>query len=320
MGSPLPSPRSNFTPIGVAPAHLHIEDWYDVDDRVSLGEGAFGKICSATRKASAPTAGGLAAAEAKQDQAVVVKIVRKAYLFSDEERESVCREAHIHATLNHPHIVKLYDAFESESRVFLVMEKVEGQTLHDYMRNKPSFTEVETAVLLKQLVQAVAYLHAHGIIHCDIKPQNILLQAEAPGKGHTMGRYHTVKLCDFGTARRSRHARYFKKTDSVSLVPFSTVTGTMGFVAPEVLRRKHYDAAIDMWSIGVLLYEMLVGFSPFYPYSTCIDEDVQFPDRYWRKISKSAKELTAGLLRRDAKKRCSAKAALEHAFWDQAGT
>lgn len=230
------------------------------------------------------------------------------------------------------------------------MERVRGQTLHAYMRDKPCFGEAESAVLVKQLLMAVEYLHSHGVIHCDIKPQNILLQSEAPGQGQTLGKYHTVKLCDFGTARRSRDARYFTQTGSVSLVPFSTVTGTMGFVAPEVLRKRPYDAAIDMWSIGVLLYEvsatpdarvclirrpscaaslhprpcfvlatqMLVGFSPFYPYSTCIDEPVEFPKRYWASISAGACDVVRGLLQRDPAKRISAKSALAHPWLEQA--
>ena len=239
----------------------------------------------------------------------VVKVIKKAYLFSDEERESVVTEAAIHATLVHPHIVRLFDSFESASHVYLVMERVRGLTLHAYMRDKPSFTEAETAVLVKQLLRATEHLHSHGIIHCDIKPQNLLLHKPRDGSS---GRYHTVMLCDFGTARRSRDARYFHRTGSVSLVPFSTVTGTMGFVAPEVLRKRHFDSAIDMWSIGVLLYEMLVGFAPFYPYSTCIDEDVDFPERYWGSIGAQARELVAGLLQRDPSKRWSAKAALAH--------
>lgn len=272
---------------------------------------------------AAAAAGGDSAEEEAQgsgadtrERSLVVKVINKRYLFSDEEKKSIVREALIHSRLHHPNIVELRDTFESPEHVYMVMEAINGQDLHRYMKTKGTFSETEAAALMKQLMQAIEYIHGNNLVHCDVKPQNVLLVNDAPGEGATLGVFRTVKLCDFGNARRAIDAKYYKQTGSVSLVPFSVVTGTMGFVAPELLRRKPYDSSVDIWSAGVLLYELLVGFSPFYPYSSCVDMDVEFPARYWDKLSTHARALTRGMLQRDPKKRLTAKQVLAHPWFN----
>ena len=117
----------------------------------------------------------------------------------------------------------------------------------------------------------------------------------------------------------------------MSLVPFKSITGTQGFIAPEILNHKHYGKAVDMWSLGILLYQvrasllysavllmvtvrpqLLVGFEPFYPYSTCLTEDVEFPSPYWDSISANAKDLISRLLDRNASTRITVREAKAH--------
>ena len=99
-----------------------------------------------------------------------------------------------------------------------------------------------------------------------------------------------AKLCDFGCARPAKHARYYKRTGSVRLVPFTAVQGTHSYRAPELMKQKPFTAAIDMWALGLVLYEALCGFGPFYPYHRCLDpgKNLEFPERYWGGVSAAA--------------------------------
>lgn len=124
-----------------------------------------------------------------------------------------------------------------------------------------------------------------------------------------------VKLCDFGAARRSRDARYYALTGDVGLVPWTSVQGTMGYIAPEVLNRQHYGCAVDLWSAGILLFELLGGYAPFYPYAACLSEPVAFPGSVWSHISGEAKDLVARLLTVDPARRITASQALAHRWF-----
>ncbi len=170
------------------------------------------------------------------------------------------------------------------------MQFVPGQTLERHMRLSGPMREADAQDVFSKVLAAVAYLHTRSIIHCDIKPSNFLLRqraaaaaagagggAAAAGAGGgaaaaggaaksappvassslvvTAARFD-VLLCDFGNARHSRDAKYYKQTGDVSLVPCAEVTGTCGYIAPEILERHSYDASVDMWSCGVLLYKV----------------------------------------------------------------
>eukprot|EP00929_Paragymnodinium_shiwhaense_P008234 TRINITY_DN112174_c0_g1_i1.p2 TRINITY_DN112174_c0_g1~~TRINITY_DN112174_c0_g1_i1.p2 ORF type:complete len:145 (+),score=9.06 TRINITY_DN112174_c0_g1_i1:2-436(+) len=131
----------------------------------------------------------------------------------------------------------------------------------------------------------------------------------------SLGVYDVVKLCDFGNARRARDARYHKQTGNVSLVPFESVTGTMGYIAPEILSKKNYGTAVDMWSLGVLLFTMLGGYKPFLPYNKCLTKDVNFPDSVWKSVSPEAVDLCKRMLERNPSKRITASQARAHAWF-----
>ena len=123
-----------------------------------------------------------------------------------------------------------------------------------------------------------------------------------------------MKLCDFGSARFSRDARYYRATGDVALVPWQPgAGGTLGYVAPELLRRQHFDSGVDVWSAGVVLFELLAGFAPFFPAAECLERAASLPASV--AVSAEAADLCLRMLARDPRERLSASAARAHAWF-----
>jgi serine/threonine protein kinase len=247
----------------------------------------------------------------------------------------VKREVEIHASLTHNNVVRMVQAFEDATFAMLVIEWMPGGSLKRLLdcRALKSVPEVQVRIVVRQLLAALQYIHTRKIVHCDVKPENILLGTSAmdslpvggggsaqplSGGGSvsvsTIAPHTTVKLCDFGNARRSRDARYFKATGSVGLVPFSAMHGTMGYMAPEVLAQRHYSTPVDMWAAGVLTYTMLSGQPPFKPYHSCQAKNAQFEGPVWARLSLEARDFCRCLLQRRPNKRATAEQALQHAW------
>jgi len=163
---------------------------------------------------------------------------------------SLQREVELQQRLHHPNIVEVFEVFESDEYLHLVMQRSWGGTLANMLKRERRLTPRVAATLLKQLLRALVYLHAQGVLHCDIKPENVLLDVVQDELGtakpmDTGGRC-TVKdaarlrmrLCDFGLARQVPQARYFKHSGSVHLVPFNGLSGTPGYISPEQLLHK----------------------------------------------------------------------------------
>jgi serine/threonine protein kinase len=158
--------------------------------------------------------------------------------------ERFINEARIQAGLHHPHIAELYDFVEFDGRPCIIMEYVDGITLHDRIqRARGGMPASEALTVFRAVVEAIAYLHGRGILHRDIKSSNIKLSSSGQ-----------VKLLDFGIA---------KDPGSKRLTMVGGCVGTMDYLAPEQIRGKSADARADVWSLGVLFYEMLTANMPF---------------------------------------------------------
>lgn len=195
-----------------------------------LGQGSFGKVFL-VRKITGDDAGTLYA----------MKVLKKATL-KVRDRIRTKMERDILAEVDHPFIVRLHYAFQTEGKLYLILEFLRGGDLFTRLSKEVMFTEDDVKFYLAELALALDHLHKLGIIYRDLKPENILLDAE----GH-------VKLTDFGLSKESIFDE--KKTYSFC--------GTVEYMAPEVVNRKGHGTAADWWSYGVLMFEMLTGALPF---------------------------------------------------------
>ncbi|XP_050314031.1 ribosomal protein S6 kinase 2 beta [Anthonomus grandis grandis] len=230
-------------------------------------------------------------------QQYAVKIINKSMCDCREEVELLLRYG------QHPGIVKLKAVYEEATKFYLVLQLLKGGDLLDHMIKRIRLTEREAAVILNTLANTVAYLHENGVVHRDLKPENILFVDEncAPD---------SVKICDMGFAKQLR-------ADNGLLM---TPCYTANFVAPEVLKRQGYDAACDIWSLGVILFIMLCGQCP---YSTAPNDSPQKIlqrislgrlniSHRWKHVSVEAKKLVTEMLDISPHRRPTAAQLVKH--------
>ncbi len=252
------------------------------------------------------------------DKEYCVKIVKKRMLVSGEEKEMVEREVKIHQVLQHRHIIRLHEIYEDQTRLFLVLEKADSGTLETLLnKHAGRLPELWCQRLFKQLLQALEYLHANGVLQGDLKPANLLLHtthgrdAQSGQGGGQNGLNLDLKICDFGLSRKVPDVKFYKFTGDVHKVPFTTMCGTMGYMAPEIMKKEAYTIAVDMWAAGIILYEMMSGIKPFVPYADCLTVPLEFPATIFDGLSTGAPPLLQSLLFVDPALRTSPKAALE---------
>ena len=157
-------------------------------------------------------------------------------------RERFRAEAHAAASLNHPNIVSVYDTGVDDGSPFIVMELVNGRSLHETIR-AGGVTEDRALEICADVCSALQYAHDHGLIHRDVKPGNILLAEDG-----------TVKVADFGIARA---------IDADTVTQTAAVLGTAAYLSPEQAQGRQLDSRTDLYSLGVVLYELLCGQQPF---------------------------------------------------------
>ena len=173
---------------------------------------------------------------------VAVKIMRDEMAADEEFRRRFCTESHAVAMLSHPNIVAVYDVSHNDNVEYIVMELVDGITLKQYIERKGVVAWKEVVHFTKQISKALAHAHERGIIHRDIKPQNIMLLRDG-----------TIKVGDFGIAALENEV-YENNGEAI---------GSIHYIAPEQARGECPDARSDIYSLGVMMYEMLTGGLPF---------------------------------------------------------
>ncbi|KAE8914694.1 Serine/threonine-protein kinase [Phytophthora fragariae] len=234
-----------------------------------IGQGAFGKV--------------LLVRHSTTGKVHAMKIISKQFVIDMDSVHYMKTERDVMTKIRHPFVIGLNYAFQTESKVYLVMEYQSGGELFSYLKEEGTFTEDAVRFYLAEMILALEHLHAHGIIHRDLKPENVLISAE----GH-------IKLTDFGLAK--------EYVDGQELL---TVCGTKEYMAPEMLLGKGYDSAVDWWSLGALAYEMLTGNPPFRSKNAAdlqkkiISAKAQLP----RWLSGEAHSLIKSLLERNVSKR-----------------
>jgi calcium-dependent protein kinase len=249
---------------------------------MEIGEGGFGTVKSIIHK--------------KTGQLRAVKIIKKTKEFNLDEIENLM-------LLNHPNILKIYEYYYDENKnIYIIMEYIRGEELFNKIQEVGKFSEVESAIIIKSVLQAIAYCHSRKIIHRDLKPENILIPT-----GSSKADYTLLKIIDFG-------ASVLKKDDGKISFRF----GTPYYIAPEVLQES-YNEKCDVWSIGVILYLLLTGQVPFEGEDDniicqkIISEEIDYENNTKiRALSPESIDLLKKLLEKNPDDRISATEALEH--------
>jgi len=177
------------------------------------------------------------------DRRVAVKVLAPHLVWEEGFVERFLREARAAARLKHPNIVTIYDVGQEGNYYYIVMEYVEGQTLSHVIKKRAALPPAEVVALLRPLADALDYAHRQGLVHRDMKPANVVV-----------GSAGQVTLTDFGIARAAEEAR---------LTTTGTLMGTPEYMSPEQARGEHVDHRTDLYSLGVVAYEMLSGQTPF---------------------------------------------------------
>uniref|UniRef100_A0A3B4ZCG0 Protein kinase domain-containing protein n=1 Tax=Stegastes partitus TaxID=144197 RepID=A0A3B4ZCG0_9TELE len=233
---------------------------------------------------------------------VAVKQVNKKLM----RRDRVTQELNLLQRLQHPCIVSLMDTYETPSSYALVLEMADQGRLLDYIVSWGNLTEEKVACYLRNVLEALHYLHNCRIVHLDVKPENLLV-------AHTASGQPTVKLIDFGDAVQLNSAHYVHP-----------LLGSPEFASPELVLGEPVSLTSDLWSLGVVTYVLLSGASPFLDESaeeTCLNIcrlDFSFPRDYFQGVSQAARDFVCLLLRTDPGRRPPAGLCLQEP-WLQAG-
>lgn len=249
-----------------------------------LGKGSFGKVLLAERKGC--------------DEIYAVKILKKETVLQDDDVECTMIERRVLTiSAGHPYLTALYCSFQTEDRLFLVMEYVNGGDLMFQIQKARKFNEERSRFYAAEVVLALQYLHQNGVIYRDLKLDNVLLDKD----GH-------IKLADFGMCKESMKPGGYT----------NTFCGTPDYIAPEILQEKPYGFSVDWWALGVLMYEMMAGQPPFEAdneddlFESIKHDDVLYP--VW--LSKEAVSILKGFMTKNCTKRLGCTASGEQSILD----
>ncbi|XP_030890616.1 ribosomal protein S6 kinase alpha-1 [Leptonychotes weddellii] len=285
-------PRATQAPLHSVVQQLHgknlvFSDGYVVKEMIGVGSYSVCKRC--VHKAT--------------NTEYAVKVIDKSKRDPSEEIEILLRYG------QHPNIITLKDVYDDGKHVYLVTELMRGGELLDKILRQKFFSEREASFVLHTISKTVEYLHSQGVVHRDLKPSNILYVDES-------GNPECLRICDFGFAKQLR------AENGLLMTPCYTAN----FVAPEVLKRQGYDEGCDIWSLGILLYTMLAGYTPFANGPSDTPEEIltrigsgkfTLSGGNWNTVSETAKDLVSKMLHVDPHQRLTAKQVLQHPWITQ---
>nr|XP_056700874.1 aurora kinase B-like [Euleptes europaea] len=242
-----------------------------------LGKGRFGSVYLARDK--------------KTHFILALKVIFKSAMEKAQLEHQLRREIEILCHLRHPNILRMYNYFHDQTRIFLMLEYAPRGELYKELQKKKHFDDTRTATYMEEISEALIYCHAQKVIHRDIKPENLLL-----------GLRGELKLADFGW---SVHAPSLRRT---------TMCGTTDYLAPEMIEGSPHDENVDVWCVGVLCYECLAGYAPFEAatrletFRKIREVNMTFPS--W--VSDGARDLITKILNHTPSLRLPLKAIIEH--------
>ncbi|GAB9470301.1 Aur protein kinase [Globisporangium polare] len=249
----------------------------DFDIGKPLGKGKFGNVYLAREK--------------KSKYVVALKVLQKAQLMKSSVEHQLRREIEIQSHLRHKNILRLYGYFYDAKRVYLIIEYAPQGELYKKLMKAGRFTEKQSALYTQEIARALIYMHSKHVIHRDIKPENLLV-------GHN----GELKIADFGW---SVHAPSSRRT---------TLCGTLDYLPPEMIENRPHDEHVDIWTLGILMYEFIVGNPPFEAesntetYKRITTIDLKFPGH----VSSAARDLLVKILRKEPKDRIDLEVLLAH--------
>lgn len=277
-------PEGNEVAVQMAVVPIRFHDFYET--KTEITKGALATVWECVHKDT--------------NEVFAVKIIKREGLKPSDD-EAVMNEVAILQSLVFESIVQLVDFYEEKDYFFLVMEHMQGGDVFDKIMEKSCYTEKDARDLAIVLLKAVRFMHSRGIAHRDLKPQNLLL----PNKDDDAD----IKVADFGFAHRVHTPQ-----------SLTTRCGTPSYVAPEILKNIPHDQSVDMWSVGVIIYVLLVGYPPFMGknqqelFQNIRTGSFEFVEVDWMNISMEAKALVAELLVVDPSQRLTAQDALRSSW------
>ncbi|KAI9193444.1 camp-dependent protein kinase [Polychytrium aggregatum] len=233
----------------------------------TLGTGTFGRVYLTRFKGT--------------EQYYAMKVLKKAEVVRLKQVEHINSEKTILSEINFPFIVNLLCTFQDETNLYMLLEYVVGGELFSHLRKAGRFSNDMTRFYTAEIILAIEYMHSLDIIYRDLKPENLLLD----DKGH-------IKITDFGFAKKVEDRTW-------------TLCGTPEYLAPEIIQSKGHGKAVDWWALGILIFEMLAGYPPFFDdnpfgiYEKILAGKIVFPSHF----DPSAKDLIKKLLTADRTKR-----------------
>eukprot|EP01084_Bolivina_argentea_P011671 21815_1 len=192
-----------------------------------IGRGTFGKIMLVKKK--------------EDGTKYAMKILKKTQIIAQQQEDNINQEIKVLKHIRHPFLLRAHYVFQTESKIYLVLDYYRYGDLMSHLKLKKKFNEYETRHIISEVSMAIGCLHGGGIVYRDLKPENLL-----------MDQYGHICLCDFGLCKKIGNG------------VMNTFCGTPDYLAPEILNRIDYDKNVDWWSFGILLFELIVGIVPFY--------------------------------------------------------